>query len=201
MDFVEIILWVPGILAALTFHEYAHARVAYELGDPTPAHFRRLTLNPLAHLDVLGTIALFVFRIGWAKPVPINPYYFRNPRRDIALVSVAGPAMNFFIALVSSVIAKILSGDTMSALGRMLLYTAQINIVLMAFNLVPIPPLDGSKIVFSIFNTSPETQMQLTRYGPIILFALIFVGSYAGIDFFRMIIAPFWAIFYRIFWM
>lgn len=200
MDSVDIILWIPGILVGLTFHEYAHARVAYELGDPTPAHFNRLTLNPLAHLDILGTLALFVFHIGWAKPVPINPYYFSNPRRDVALVSVAGPGMNFLIALFVSAVAKIVSFDAYSPAWKILLYTAQINVVLMVFNLLPIPPLDGSKVFFSIFNVSPDTQSRFAQVGPIILFTVIFLSSFAGINFFTIIIDPFWAVFFRLFW-
>ena len=191
-DISNLILWVPGLLLALTVHEYSHGRVAYALGDPTPKRAGRLTLNPISHLDVMGTIAIFLFHIGWAKPVPINPYFFKNPRRDIVLVSIAGPAANFFAALASGIILKILTmlGQYHSYLWLMFLYTMDINVILMVFNLIPIPPLDGSKVLFNLANMRESTIFTMERIGPPILFAVIFLGALSGFNILWIIIYP-----------
>ncbi|MCD6595032.1 site-2 protease family protein [bacterium] len=200
-NMVESILWIPGLLLALTFHEYAHGKVAYELGDPTAARAGRLTLNPLSHLDPLGTIALFIFHIGWAKPVPINPYYFKNPRRDTVLVSIAGPAVNFILAIISGLILKIMSsmGLYNTPGWRMILYTMDINVILAMFNLIPVPPLDGSKILFGIVKMRDSTMFMLERFGPMILLGLILLGSFTGFNILRLVIYPGMAIFNAIF--
>jgi Zn-dependent protease len=139
------------IFASIAFHEYSHGWVAYKLGDPTPKLCGRLTLNPIAHIDPFGTIILpFIlllipglFPIGYAKPVPINPYYFKNPKKDMMWVGIAGPLSNFFIAFFLMVIFKIVN----FGFSEILIWAIMFNIILGLFNLIPIPPLDGSRIV------------------------------------------------------
>ena len=200
-NLVESILWIPGLLLALTFHEYSHGRMAYELGDPTAARAGRLTLNPLSHLDPIGTLALFLFHFGWAKPVPINPYYFKNPRRDIILVSIAGPGANFILAIISGLALKLMThiGLYNTAAWRMMLYTMYINVILAMFNLIPIPPLDGAKVLFGLIRVRESTIFMLERSGPMILLALILLGSFSGINILWFFIYPGLAIFNAIF--
>jgi len=146
----------PPLLLALTVHEFSHGFIAYLLGDPTPKLANRLTLNPIKHLDFFGTITLFITQaIGWAKPVPINPNYFKNPWRDMALVSVAGPLSNIFLAILFGLFYNLFSNLNLNLqnfaisepLSLMCYLGVKINIGLGIFNLLPIPPLDGSKII------------------------------------------------------
>ncbi len=198
---LNLLLWVPGLLLALTFHEFSHGMVAYKLGDPTPERAGRLTLNPLAHLDVMGTIALFLFHFGWAKPVPINPHFLRNPKRDMIFIAIAGPAANFILAIIAGIIVKILStiGQSGTILWYMMVYTMDINVILMAFNLIPIPPLDGSKILFGLTNINPRTIYNLERMGPMILLGIIILGSMSGFNILFIFISPAIMIFHQIF--
>jgi len=172
-----LVTLIPAILVAITFHEYAHGKVAALLGDPTPAQHGRLTLNPLAHLDPIGTLMLLVARFGWAKPVPVNPYYFRGDRRrGMLLVGLAGPAMNLVLAYLAAVALKITWGINLYLQGffQDLLW---INIALAVFNLIPIPPLDGSKILANILPSRfTGLFMQLESYGTIILLLLLVTG-------------------------
>jgi len=145
-DLSSLLLIAPPILLALTVHEVAHGWVAFKFGDPTAKMAGRLTLNPIPHLDPIGTILLFVAHIGWAKPVPVNPAYFRNPKRDLVWVSLAGPASNLGLALIFGMIFRMLPPIHMMtaagierALLIMLVYAVIINIVLAVFNLIPIP--------------------------------------------------------------
>ena len=158
MNFItQIIIQLPILLIALTVHEFSHGYVAYLLGDDTAKKAGRLTLNPISHIDPFGLIMLFIARIGWAKPVPINPYNFRNYKKDTALTAAAGPAANFILAILLSIIfnlIKKMNPDIMyhaSSLTQfwlsMLLYAILINLALGLFNLIPIPPMDGSKIL------------------------------------------------------
>ena len=155
----ELIL-LPGIIVGLSFHEYAHAKVAYKLGDPTPKMQGRVTINPLAHIDPVGLAALLFAGFGWGVPVQINPANFRNRRKGELLVSLAGVAMNLLIAVIFAVVAKLLvvflgysflSGSFGSILWTMIMYIIQINLVLMIFNLIPCPPLDGFSVISEIF--------------------------------------------------
>ncbi|NPA39811.1 MAG: site-2 protease family protein [Thermodesulfobacteria bacterium] len=155
-DLKVLIFLTPPLLLALTVHEFSHGLAAYMLGDPTPKLAGRLSLNPLKHLDPLGTIALFITQaIGWAKPVPINPMNFKNPWRDMAIVSVAGPLSNlvlafifgFFFNIFDSLKIIIGSLEISAPLALMCYLGVKINIGLGVFNLLPIPPLDGSKIL------------------------------------------------------
>lgn len=175
---------LPGIIIGLTFHEYAHARAASYLGDDTSYHAGRLTLNPVAHLDMMGFLMLLLAGFGWAKPVPINPLRFRgNMRTGIALVSLAGPVANLIIAFTGALIyylsfpTGVQAGMTGEPGIQMLRGLIWINVVLAAFNLIPVPPLDGSKILASLLPPQRgQTFVQLERYGPLILIVLIFTG-------------------------
>ncbi|MDF2570748.1 MAG: Peptidase family [Sporomusa sp.] len=175
----DMIFRIPALLIALTVHEYAHARTAVALGDPTPRFMGRLTLNPVAHLDPIGLLMLWLFKFGWAKPVPINPSYFKNYRQGMVMVSLAGPVSNMILALITAfaigILAKmqLLSGDWVKVLWM----TYSYNIILAIFNLVPIPPLDGSKVLASLLpGQQGHVFDQLEQYGPFILMALVYIG-------------------------
>ena len=155
------LMMLPGIIIGLAFHEFAHAKVAYKLGDPTPKMQGRVTINPLAHIDPVGLAALLFVGFGWGVPVQINPSNFRHRRRDELMVALAGVTMNLIIAIVFAIIAKVLymtagavflSSGVGSILWFMIMYVIQINLVLMIFNLIPCPPLDGFSIISEIFN-------------------------------------------------
>ena len=177
---------IPVILIALTVHEFSHAYAAFRCGDDTAKRMGRLTLNPLAHLDPLGTICLLFAPIGWAKPVPINPYYFRNPRRDEIIVSAAGPASNFAMAVIAAVMFKvswdILHVSSNSLLFMFLFYGVLINIVLGLFNLLPVFPLDGSHILKNILPWHMAEKMeQLRQYGMFIIIGIVILGNVTGL--------------------
>lgn len=155
--FLNTALIIPYILffiPALIIHEFSHAYVAYKLGDPTPKAMGRLTLNPFVHLDLVGTLAIFLIGFGWAKPVPINPYNFKNIRRDTALVSLAGPGANFILAIIGLFILYLIGNNWF--LEPFIL----INIVLGTFNLIPLGPLDGFKIISGILPTKMSIQWE-----------------------------------------
>jgi Zn-dependent protease len=198
---VDFILWVPPILFALTVHEFSHAWVANKMGDSTAKDLGRMTLNPLVHLDPLGTLLLLVAHFGWAKPVPIDSRRMRNPQRDIVFVSLAGPVSNFALAIISGLLARtyIDIGGHSEIIFYTLQYSLIINVVLMVFNLIPIPPLDGSKIFYGLFHLSNSSIMNFERFGPMLLLGLILLGSFGGLNIFGFIISPFIAIFNAIF--
>ncbi len=177
---------VPAVIIALTFHEYAHARIAYHYGDPTAKNAGRLTLNPLKHLDIMGTILLIIAHFGWAKPVPVNPNYFDGDRRSkMVLVSMAGPVSNLLLAFIITLILMVLVKMNIYInpyVAQFILILLQINIILAVFNLIPIPPLDGSKILAGFLPESAENLMyNLERYGFLILMVLIFTGVFSKI--------------------
>lgn len=156
---VGILVILPGMLIALSFHEFAHAYAAVKLGDDTPRLQGRLSVDPLRHIDPIGFLCLMFIGFGWAKPVVINPRNFENPRRDDTIVAFAGPLMNFVLAIVFMGILKLLftfapynflASQTGDILVEILLNTVSINLVLMVFNLIPIPPLDGHHILGNI---------------------------------------------------
>jgi Zn-dependent protease len=175
-------LAIPPILFALCFHEFSHAYVAFRLGDPTAAALDRLTLNPLKHLDPMGTILLFFAGFGWAKPVPVDPRRLADPRRDMLWIAAAGPLSNIALALVSGIALRLLLHvfSSMAALGpqtaRLLLYSVQINLVLAIFNLIPLPPLDGSTVLKGILPLNQALAWsRVESVGPLLL--LVLVGS------------------------
>lgn len=170
---LEKLISLPGLLIAIIFHELAHGYTAYKLGDPTAKELGRLTINPLKHIDVVGFLFMLIFRFGWAKPVPINPSYFNNRKRDTVLVSLAGPVTNFIIAIIS---ALIISSNFIenAIIINILLITLWYNIMLGVFNLLPFPPLDGSKIIASILPEKWEYKFyKYERYSYLILVFLI----------------------------
>lgn len=173
----NLITLIPAILIAITFHEYAHGKAAAILGDPTPGQYGRLTLNPMAHLDPIGTLMLLVARFGWAKPVPVNPYYFKgNRRRGMLLVSVAGPLMNLVLAYLAAVGLRIIWGKNF-LLQNFFQELLWINIALAVFNLIPVPPLDGSKILANLLPRKYEGFfIQMESYGTILLLLLLVTG-------------------------
>jgi Zn-dependent protease len=181
------------LIISITIHEFCHALAADRLGDPTPRSLGRLTLNPLAHADPIGTFflpLLSVFTgiptIGWAKPVIIDPYNFKNPKKDEIIVSIAGPTGNILLALFASLLLKFLG------IQSILLYLLiLINISLAVFNLLPIPPLDGSKIFLNLLPEEKSIQWQetLDRYGFILLIILVFLPI-GGSSIFQIILSP-----------
>ena len=176
----QLLLGIPAILIALTFHEYAHGKVAYFLGDPTPRNQGRLTLNPLAHLDILGTLLLIVAGFGWAKPVQINPFYFQMDRRKgMMLVGLAGPLMNLVLGYLAAVLLNILLRMNLGGvwLQTFLNLLVGYNVVLAVFNLIPVPPLDGSRVLAGILPPEgAEAVYRLESYGTLILLLLIATG-------------------------
>lgn len=175
----RLLLTLPAVLWALSFHEFCHGWVAFKLGDRTAAAQGRLSLNPLAHLDLWGTLMLIVFHFGWAKPVPINSRYFKYPRRDIALVSLAGAAGNFLTALVCGILIRLFTPFFQDhwALGQFMYTLLGVNIGLGVFNLIPIPPLDGSKVLAVMLPPSAmRTFFFLEQYGMIIILILVFTN-------------------------
>lgn len=184
-----LISWIQRFIVlftAITVHEYAHGFVAYKLGDPTAKSCGRLTLNPISHLDPLGAVCMVLCGFGWAKPVPINPYYFRNRKRDTALVSLAGPAANIVLAFLSTIVYVPLVALTfrlpyngaINFIVGTLESLVSLNIGFAVFNLIPFPPLDGSKILGAVLPNS--TYMQLLRYERI-GFPILIVLSISGI--------------------
>ncbi|AEF94878.1 peptidase M50 [Desulfotomaculum nigrificans CO-1-SRB] len=170
----ELVLMALPILLALTFHEFAHAWVAHKLGDNTAKNMGRLTLNPLKHLDPIGTLLLFLAGFGWAKPVPVNPWNFDHPKKGMMLVSLAGPVTNMLLAILGTVLFGLLTPA--GNLFAVLQYFIYINVILAVFNFLPMPPLDGSKILAGILPGRQEWLDNLERYGSAILLFLIILG-------------------------
>jgi Zn-dependent protease len=173
------------IFVALPFHEFAHALAAYRLGDGTARLFGRLTLNPLAHIDPLGALLIVLVGFGWAKPTPVNPLNLQGGRRGEALVAFAGPASNLVLAAAAALPMRYIIATGLDVpdvvLGTLFTFI-QINLLLMIFNLVPIPPLDGSKVLFALMDRRTEMQWRpvLEQYGFIILIAVAFLPILPG---------------------
>ena len=176
------ILMLPGIIIGLSFHEFAHAWVSDKLGDPTPRRQGRVTVNPLAHIDWVGFAALLLVGFGWGKPVQIDPGYYKHRRRDEFLVSIAGVATNLLLAVLFSIPARAMvkafsgaaASDIVYNIYLILFYTVSINIVLMIFNLIPCPPLDGWGIITQLFGLERYSWWyKVYQYGTWILLALI----------------------------
>jgi len=189
----KLIYIIPAVIIALTFHEYAHAFVAYRFGDPTAKNAGRLTLNPLKHLDMIGTLLLIFAHFGWAKPVPINAYYFQGSRKTkVMWVSLAGPLMNLALAFIAGAILSLLVNRVLPGVHinsdslynlinyffHLIYYLMYINIILAVFNFLPIPPLDGSKILAGLLpDALAEKVFLLDRYGFIILIILLITNT------------------------
>ena len=184
----QLAIQLPPLLFALTVHELAHGWVAFRLGDPTAKMAGRLTMNPLKHLDPLGVLAFVIMKIGWAKPVPVDPRYFRNPQKDMLLVALAGPGSNVLLAIASALLARVLVSVpvlplfVLQPLVGMLVASVWINIMLAVFNIIPIPPLDGSKVLMGVL--PPEAARSFARiepFGFFILLALFYTGVIGAI--------------------
>ena len=186
---LDIIQQVLAVLLCLTVHETCHGLAALALGDPTAKRMRRLSFNPIHHIDWLGLLSMFLCGFGWAKAVPVDMRYFKNPRAGMAMTALAGPASNFLLSLLSLFLASLIGQLPGAALSGFLVWlfnflveTAILSIGLGLFNLVPIPPLDGSKVLFSLL---PErayyTLMRYERFGLLILMVIVWLdlgGSY-----------------------
>ncbi len=182
----RLVILIPPILFAVTIHEVAHGWVADKLGDPTARAMGRLTLNPIKHLDPVGTLVFFLTQtIGWARPVPVNPLNFKNPKRDMIWVSVAGPASNVAVAALCAIFVKhgvrplsvFLPDLVLTPLVLMLIISVQLNIGLAIFNLIPIPPLDGSKVLAGLLPARLFSMYhEFERWGFILLLLLVFTG-------------------------
>lgn len=185
----NLLLSVVPALICITLHELAHGYVAYRLGDDTVKRAGRLTLNPLRHIDIMGLLMMIVFKFGWAKPVPVNMWKFKNPKKGMAITAAAGPIANLLIALVFLFLYGFLfallhrPGRSLNWLLEMLYITAYLSIALSIFNIIPIPPLDGSKVLFSCISDRSYTKlMYYERYGMIILLVLVLLLSRTSLD-------------------
>lgn len=200
LDLSTLIYTLPGILISFSLHEYAHGYVSSKLGDPTPKSEGRLTLNPIKHLDPFGALSLLLFGFGWAKPVHVNMNYYKDPKNDMVWTAFAGPMMNFIQALICVLLAvlmqktlNVFDSSILFYLWMLLRYTALLAIGLGVFNLIPIPPLDGSKILYGLL---PEhTYVKLLQYEQMLsmlLLAVLFTGilnaplSYARTSIFNL---------------
>jgi Zn-dependent protease len=194
---LQAVFFLPPFLLAISFHESAHAYIADRFGDPTAKNMGRITLNPIPHIDLFGLIAIFIVHFGWAKPVPVNSQNLKDPIKDNLWISLAGPASNLILAIISGVVFRILvpvlSGSQAGGfILLMIQFSVILNIVLMVFNLFPIPPLDGFHILEGIvpYNTYLSLQ-KLQQTGPMILFGLIILSSFSGLNFFGIVFNPF----------
>lgn len=178
----DIVLRLASVFLCLTVHETCHGLAAYALGDPTAKAEHRLSLNPLHHIDWFGLAMMLVAGFGWAKPVPVNPNYFRKPKQGMAITALAGPVSNFLLALLLLFGVRVMYDHAVytvlnQALLDFLLSTAVLSIGLGLFNLVPIPPLDGAKVLFSLLpNRAYSAVLRYERYGMILLWALVLLG-------------------------
>jgi len=200
--FAIYLLSLPPLLLALTTHEYFHGYVAYRLGDPTAKIAGRLTFNPIKHIDIFGFLAFLIFRFGWAKPVPINPANFKNMNKGILYTSIAGPLSNLALAFLFGLMLRIMPTNITLLLPILIMVQLGLlyNLILCAFNLIPIPPLDGAKVLFSLLPSSfAYIEYQLERYGFMILLGLIFLDNITGIPVLWGWIGPFVSLFSQLF--
>lgn len=196
IDWLRIATLVPVLVFSMTLHELAHGVVAYKLGDPTAKLRGRLTLNPIKHLDPIGTLMFFItaaipggFIFGWAKPIPVSPYYFKSRQRGMMWVGLAGPVTNFILAVIFAVVLNLLEpvldqpGPGREWVFVLLFLAMQVNVVLGVFNLIPIPPLDGSRVVGGFLpRNAYEKWVAIDRYGMFLIIILLVVLSYGGAD-------------------
>ena len=190
-----LIILLPTLVFSLCFHEFSHGYIAYRLGDKTAARNGRLTLNPMAHLDPIGSLMILFVGFGWAKPVPVNPINFANPRIDMMKVAFAGPASNLLLAFIAGIINRYASyNDFFNSviLENTLFFFIFINIALAVFNMLPVAPLDGSQIFGNmIAKNNPELAGKLQMYGPKILMLAILIGVLTPFSLLGTIMNPF----------
>jgi Zn-dependent protease len=183
-------IMIISLIIAITIHEFSHAFAADRLGDPTPRSMDRLSLNPLRHLDPIGTLMLVFFHFGWGKPVQIDSYNFRKPKRDELIVALAGPASNLILSIIISIIIRFIPLNIF--LKSFLAIIVQYNVMLAIFNLIPIPPLDGSKIFLNLLPLESSTKWaeSFDHYGYILLIIFIFLPIYNGQTLISIIMLP-----------
>jgi len=193
-DFIRVLMFLPGIILGLTVHEYSHALVAHWCGDNTSKDQGRVTLNPLRHIDPLGFIMLLVAGFGWAKPVQFNEQNLRNPKTDVIKIAVAGPLSNAIVAMVLSVIFALIAphfansySNTISTITEIVIYAIFINWGLFVFNLIPLPPLDGSHILFHPFRKYPAVYNAIYKYGSFLLLGIIIISIVTKINIFPIV--------------
>ena len=198
-----LVILLPILIFSLCFHEFSHGYIAYKLGDHTAARNGRLTLNPLAHLDPIGSLMILFVGFGWAKPVPVNPINFSNPRVDMMKVAFAGPASNLILAFTGGLIMRFFNfvGFMQSEMFIQTLYLfIFINISLAVFNMIPVAPLDGSQIFGNMISkNNPELAWKLQMYGPKILMGIILIGMVTPFSILRFLMMPFVKIFMYLF--
>ena len=198
---MQFLYMLPGVLIGITVHEWAHAFAAYKLGDPTAKNLGRMTLNPIAHIDIFGFLCLLLVGFGWAKPVPVNPRNFSNYKRDDIIVSLAGIATNLLVAFLFTFVfyAGVVKGNLGGNEAFVAIFTGivTINLALMVFNLLPIYPLDGSHVLECLLgHRFPRFFMFLRQYGQWILILLLITGAFSG--FLSLVVNGVWSAFSRI---
>ena len=190
-----LILLIPTLMFALSFHEFAHAWMASKCGDNTAARMGRLTLNPMAHLDIMGSMMILFVGFGWAKPVPVDPRNLKDPRKDMMKVAAAGPISNLLLAMLAGMVWRLLGGTGLlsnSIFPVLIFYFTQINIALAVFNLIPVAPLDGSQIFSGyLMKINPQLAWKIQSYGPQVLFGLILFGYITGFSILWLVMKPF----------
>lgn len=193
------VAWLVAILITLTIHEFSHAIVSKLCGDRTAEYEGRLTLNPLSHIDPTGFILLLLFGFGWAKPVPYNPYNLKDPKWDSVKIALAGPSSNFIIAIAAGLSFQALQASGMGSLNLLLVFLfllILLNLFLMLFNIIPVHPLDGSKLFFALFDHPQYQQLRMfvaTR-GPQILLVAVLLSAFTSLNIFFFISEPAFAI-------
>lgn len=190
-----LILLIPTLMFALSFHEFAHAWMASKCGDNTAARMGRLTLNPMAHLDIMGSMMILFVGFGWAKPVPVDSRNLKDPRKDMMKVAAAGPISNLLLAMLAGMVWRLLGGTGLlsnSIFPVLIFYFTQINIALAVFNLIPVAPLDGSQIFSGyLMKINPQLAWKIQSYGPQVLFGLILFGYITGFSILWLVMKPF----------
>lgn len=201
---IFFVLWVLAVIYAITVHEFSHVFAAYLMGDDTGKSLGRLTLNPLVHIDWLGLLMLMFVGFGWGNPAPFNPYNLRYKKWGSSLVALAGPLSNLISLMVFGLAFKFLrlysSLPSDNLLPQFLMFLTLVNMVLLVFNLIPIPPLDGSKVLFAVLpERYNELKYQLAKNGPIILIVLVLADSFFNLNIFGALFGWVWNLVYRLF--